>query len=71
MRFLITYIAGFFSSVLVFSGIVVEESNLLVNLIIAVMVTIAAGVFCHKRHIKKRNEYYNRFSRKFLEGSYK
>lgn len=71
MKFLITYIAGFFSSVLVFSGIVVEESNLLVNLIIAVMVTIAAGVFCHKRHIKKRNEYYNRFSRKFLEGSYK
>lgn len=71
MRFLITYIAGFFSSVLVFSGIVVEESNLLVNLIIAVMVTIAAGVFCHKRHIKKRNEYYNRFSRKFLEGPYK
>lgn len=71
MRFLITYIAGFFSSVLVFSGIVVEESNLLVNLIIAVMVTIVAGVFCHKRHIKKRNEYYNRFSRKFLEGSYK
>lgn len=70
MKFLITYIAGFFSSVLVFSGIV-EESNLLVNLIIAVMVTIAAGVFCHKRHIKKRNEYYNRFSRKFLEGSYK
>lgn len=62
MRFLITYIAGFFSSVIVFSGIVVEESNLLVNLIIAVMVTIAAGVFCHKRHIKKRNEYYNRFS---------
>lgn len=71
MGFLITYIAGFFSSVLVFSGIVVEESNLLVNLIIAVMVTIVAGVFCHKRHIKKRNEYYNRFSRKFLEGSYK
>lgn len=71
MRFLITYIAGFFSSVLIFSGIVVKESNLLVNLIIAVMVTIAAGVFCHKRHIKKRNEYYNRFSRKFLEGSYK
>lgn len=71
MRFLITYIAGFFSSVLIFSGIVVKESNLLVNLIIVVMVTIAAGVFCHKRHIKKRNEYYNRFSRKFLEGSYK
>lgn len=64
MRFLITYIAGFFSSVLVFSGIAAEESNLLVNLIIAVMVTIAAGIFCHKRHIKKRNEYYNRFSRK-------
>lgn len=71
MRFLITYIAGFFSSVLIFSGIVVKESNPLVNLIIAVMVTIVAGVFCHKRHIKKRNEYYNRFSRKFLEGSYK
>lgn len=64
MRFLITYIAGFFSSVLVFSGVVAEESSLLVNLIIAVMVTIAAGIFCHKRHIKKRNEYYNRFSRK-------
>ena len=62
MKFLITYIAGFFSSILIFSGIVIGESNLLVNLIIAVMVTIAAGAFCHKRHIKKRNEYYNRFS---------
>lgn len=62
MKFLITYIAGFFSSILIFSGIVVGESNLLVNLIIAVIVTIAAGAFCHKRHIKKRNEYYNRFS---------
>ena len=62
MKFLITYIAGFFSSVLIFSGIVVEESSLLVNLIIAVMVTIAAGAFCYKRHVKKRNEYYNRFS---------
>ena len=64
MKFLITYIAGFFSSVLIFSSIVVEKSNLLVNLIIVAMVTIAAGVFCHKRHTKKRNEYYNRFSRK-------
>lgn len=64
MKFLITYTAGFFSSVLVFSGVAAEESNLLVNLIIALIVTIAAGVFCHKRHIKKRNEYYNRFSRK-------
>lgn len=63
MKFLITYIAGFFSSMLIFSSIVVMGgSNLLVNLIIAVMITIAAGVFCHKRHIKKRNEYYNRFS---------
>ena len=62
MKFLITYIAGFFSSVLIFSGIFMGESNLLVNLIIAVMVTIAAGAFCYKRHIKKRNEYYNRFS---------
>lgn len=62
MKFLITYIAGFFSSILIFSGIVIGESNLLVNLIIAVMVTIAAGAFCHKRHIKKRNGYYNRFS---------
>ena len=62
MKFLITYIAGFFSSVLIFSGIVIGESSLLVNLIIAVMVTVAAGVFCHKRHIKKRNEYCNRFS---------
>lgn len=68
MKFLITYIAGFFSSMLIFSGIFMEEfmeeSSLLVNSIIAVMITIAAGVFCHKRHIKKRNEYYNRFSRK-------
>lgn len=64
MKFLITYIAGFFSSMLILSGIVVTESNLLVNLIIAVMITIAAGVFYHKRHTKKRNEYYNRFSRK-------
>lgn len=64
MKFLITYTAGFFSSVLIFSGIATEESNLLVNLILALIVTIAAGVFCHKRHIKKRNEYYNRFSRK-------
>lgn len=62
MKFLITYITGFFSSMLIFSGIVIEESSLLVNLIIAVMITIAVGVFCHKRHIKKRNEYYNRFS---------
>ena len=63
MKFLITYIAGFFSSMLIFSSIVVMGgSNLLVNLIIAVIITIAAGVFCHKRHIKKRNEYYNRFS---------
>lgn len=62
MKFLITYIAGFFSSMLLFSGIVIGESSLLVDLIIAVMVTIAAGVFCHKRHIKKRNEYYNKFS---------
>lgn len=62
MKFLITYIAGFLSSMLIFSGTVVGESSLLVNLIIAVMVTIAAGAFCHKRHIKKRNEYYNRFS---------
>lgn len=62
MKFLITYITGFFSSMLIFSGIVIGESSLLVNLIIAVMITIAVGVFCHKRHIKKRNEYYNRFS---------
>ena len=63
MKFLITYIAGFFSSMLIFSSIVViGGSNLLVNLIIAVIITIAAGIFCHKRHIKKRNEYYNRFS---------
>ena len=62
MKFLITYITGFFSSMLIFSGIVIGESNLLVDLIIAVMVTIAAGAFCHKRHIKKRNEYYNKFS---------
>lgn len=62
MKFLITYIAGFFSSMLIFSGIVIGESSLLVGLIIAVMVTIAAGAFCHKRHIKKRNEYYNKFS---------
>ena len=62
MKFLITYIAGFFSSMLIFSGIVIGESSLLVDLIIAVMVTIAAGAFCYKRHIKKRNEYYNRFS---------
>lgn len=62
MKFLITYIAGFFSSMLIFSGIVMEGSNLLTNLIIAVMIAIAAGVFCHKRYIKKRNEYYNRFS---------
>ena len=62
MKFLITYIAGFFSSMLLFSGIVIGESSLLVDLIIAVMVTIAAGVFCHKRYIKKRNEYYNKFS---------
>ena len=62
MKFLITYIAGFFSSMLIFSGIVIGGSNLLTNLIIAVMITIAAGVFCHKRYIKKRNEYYNRFS---------
>lgn len=62
MKFLITYIAGFFSSVLIFSGMFMGESNLLVNLIITAMITIAAGVFCHKRHIKKRNEYYNRFS---------
>ena len=61
MKFLITYIAGFFSSILIFSGMFMGESNLLVNLIIAAMITIAAGVFCHKRHIKKRNEYYNRF----------
>ena len=64
MKFLITYIAGFFSSVLIFSGIAAEESNLLTNLIIAVMITIVAGVFCYKRHTKKRNEYYNGFSRK-------
>lgn len=62
MKFLITYIAGFFSSMLIFSGILMGESNLLVNLTVAVMVTIAAGAFCYKRHIKKRNEYYNRFS---------
>ena len=62
MKFIITYIAGFFSSMLIFSGIVIGESSLLVDLIIAVMVTIAAGAFCHKRHIKKRNEYYNKFS---------
>lgn len=62
MKFLITYIAGFFSSTLIFSGIVIGESSLLVNLIIAVMITIAVGVFYYKRHIKKRNEYYNRFS---------
>lgn len=62
MKFLITYIAGFFSSMLIFLGIVMGGSNLLVNLIIAVMVTIAAGAFCHKRHIKKRNDYYNKFS---------
>ena len=62
MKFLITYIAGFFSSMLIFSGIVIGESSLLVDLIIAVMITIAAGAFCHKRHIKKRNEYYNKFS---------
>lgn len=64
MKFLITYITGFFSSMLIFSGIVMGGSNLLTNLIIAVMITIVAGVFCHKRYIKKRNEYYNRFSRK-------
>ena len=62
MKFLITYIAGFFSSMLIFLGTVIGESNILVNLIIAAMITIAAGAFCHKRHIKKRNEYYNRFS---------
>ena len=64
MKFLITYITGFFSSMLILSGIVVTESNLLTNSIIAVMITIAAGVFCHKRYTKKRNEYNNRFSRK-------
>lgn len=37
----------------ILSGIVVMESNLLTNLIIAVMITIAAGVFCHKRYTKK------------------
>ena len=62
MKFLITYIAGFFSSMLIFSGIVMGGSNLLTNLIIAVMITIVAGVFYHKRYIRKRNEYYNRFS---------
>lgn len=62
MKFLITYITGFFSSMLIFSGIVIGESSLLVNLIIAVMITIAVGVFYYKSHIKKRNEYYNRFS---------
>lgn len=62
MKFLITYIAGFFSSMLILSGIVIGESSLLVDLIIAVMITIAAGAFCHKRYIKKRNEYYDRFS---------
>lgn len=64
MKFLITYIAGFFSSMLIFSGMVMGGSNILTNLIIAVMITIVAGVFCYKRHTKKRNEYYNRFSRK-------
>ena len=62
MKFLITYIAGFFSSMLILSGIAMGGPNLLINLIIAVMITIAVGVFCHKRYIKKRNEYYNRFS---------
>ena len=62
MKFLITYIAGFFSSMLILSGIAMGGPNLLINLIIAVMITIAVGVFCHKRHIKKRKEYYNRFS---------
>ena len=37
----------------ILSGIVVMESNLLTNLIIAVMITIAVGVFCHKRYTKK------------------
>ena len=46
----------------ILSGIAMGGPNLLINLIIAVMITIAVGVFCHKRYIKKRNEYYNRFS---------
>lgn len=53
MKFLITYIAGFFSSMLILSGIAMGGPNLLTNLIIAVMITIAAGVFCHKRYTKK------------------
>lgn len=63
MKFVITYLAGILSTLLVLGGFI-SGSNMAVNLIFAVMTTVAAALFCHKRHMKKRDEYYNRFRSK-------
>ncbi len=62
MKFIVTYIAGFLSAVLVLTGFI--QGQLWLNLIIAVAITTAASVLCHKRHKRKQEEYYNRFRSK-------
>ncbi|MBQ2396675.1 MAG: hypothetical protein II304_06460 [Bacteroidales bacterium] len=63
MRFIVPYFAGMFSSLFVMAGIMLgspEES--FVGVLLAILTSSFAALYCYNRHKKKQKEYYNRFS---------
>lgn len=62
MKFIVTYLAGALSATLIIVGFI--QGQPILNSIIALALTVASGLFCHKRHKRKQNEYYNRFRSK-------
>ena len=63
MRFIVPYFAGMFSSLFVMAGIMLGSPvEGFVGVLLAVLTSSSAALYCYNRHKKKQKEYYNRFS---------
>lgn len=63
MRFIVPYFAGMFSSLFVMAGIMLGSPvESFVGVLLAILTSSFAALYCYNRHKKKQKEYYNRFS---------
>jgi len=62
MRFIVPYFAGMFSSLFVMTGILGSPVECFAGVLLAILTSSFAALYCYNRHKKKQKEYYNRFS---------
>lgn len=60
LRYLLGWIAGLVSAILVFSMVILKE-HLIADITILICINVACGIWAYRHHQNKRQAYYNRF----------